>query len=504
MSITIYFVRKEKYLFYYSLTFIMLTFVYIFLFYQQLFPDWISFILMNILVIFSQILIIISIRSLYKQKVFVPRLFILFALLIISLIYYTYIDFSINARIIITSVFSSLYLLDVLLFVNRHKSEVIPSISKSVKIITVISIVNWMSRIFFALSSDINIRYLIDQGSSTSIYYIIALISMSVWFALYILLEASQSIYDLQLKNNELSKLALIDNLTQLANRHYFDHDIEFLIAISNRNQSKLSMLMVDLDRFKLVNDNFGHLVGDDVLKQAAEILRDSVRSSDRVYRWGGEEFVIVIPETDNVHAGVVAEKICQNFRDAKFDVIGNITVSIGVASYDKNKPLDDWFKRVDLALYQAKQTGRDRWVSWLDDEMLPVLFNRFEWTKEFESGNKEIDNEHMSLANQINELHDLILSSSSIELIYKSIDKLTNHLQEHFKNEEAIITKKGYVDSLQHRSIHLRLLNEYEIIRLKTIRGEISFAAFISFVIDKVFLNHVLTADKQFFDVVK
>ena len=361
-----------------------------------------------------------------------------------------------------------------------------------------------MSRIFFALSSDINIRYLVDQGSSTSIYYIIALISMSVWFALYILLEASQSIYHLQLKNDELSKLALIDNLTQLANRHYFDHDIEFLIAISNRNQSKLSMLMVDLDRFKLVNDNFGHLVGDDVLKHAAEILRDSVRSSDRVYRWGGEEFVIVIPETDNVHAGVVAEKICQNFRNAKFDVIGNITVSIGVASYDKNKPIDDWFKRADLALYQAKQTGRDRWVSWLEDELLPVLFNRFEWTKEFESGNKEIDNDHMSLANQINELHDLILNSSSIEIIYQSIDKLTNHLHDHFKNEEAIITKKGYADSLQHRSIHLRLLNEYEIIRLKTIKGEISLAAFISFVIDKVFLNHVLTADKQFFDVVK
>lgn len=504
MALAIYFVRKQKYLFYYSLTFITLAIVYSLLFLQQKFPDWISFILMNGLVVLSQIFVIAGIRLLYKQKPFVPRLFIVFALFILTITYYTYIDFNINARIIAISVFSALHLFDVLLFVNRHKDEVIPTINKSVRIITIISIIIWLSRIIFAINSDLSIKYLVDQGSSTSVYYIVALISMSVWFALYVLLETSQSVYDLALKNDELSKLALIDNLTQLANRHYFDHDIEFLTAITNRNKSKMSMLMVDLDRFKLVNDTFGHLVGDDVLRRAAQILRESVRLSDRIYRWGGEEFVIVIPETGNEQAGHVAEKICENFRNAEFEVIGNITVSIGVASYDKEEPLEDWFKRVDLALYQAKQTGRDRWVSWLDDESLPEHFVRFIWSSEFESGNDEIDNDHKMLAMYVNNLHDLVINLYPIDTIHESIYKMSEHIKAHFMREEYIISKFGYTDLNNHRSIHQRLLGEYEIILKKTINGDISLAAFMSFLVEKVLMHHILDDDKKFFDIVK
>jgi len=504
MALTIYFVRKESYLFYYSLTFITLTVVYLLLFLQQKFPDWISFILMNSLVIISQIFIVVGIRSLYKQKPFVPRFVILFILFIIFMIYFTYIDFNINARIITISIIVAIYLLDNYLFVLRYSNEVIPIVNSSVIIITIISIFNWLSRVYFALNRNIEVKYLVDQGSTTAVYYVIALITMSIWFALYVLLETSQSVYEVSQKNIELSKLALIDNLTKLANRHYFDHDIEFLIAISNRNKSKISMLMIDLDRFKLVNDTYGHLVGDDVLVQSSQILRDSVRMSDRVYRWGGEEFVIIIPETNNEQAGLVAEKICQNFREAHFDVIGNITVSIGVASYDKDEPIEDWFKRVDLALYQAKQTGRNRWVSWLDDESLPQHFYRFVWTKEYESGNREIDQDHLMLANQVNKLHDLIVNGYPIDTIHDFISVLTKHIREHFVREEAIILSKGFVNYMEHRSIHNRLLSEYEIILKKALNGDISLAAYMSFLVEKVLIHHILEDDKQYFDVVK
>lgn len=504
MSIAIYLVRKERYLGFYSFTFLLLGIVYLLLIFQHSFPDWISFIVLNSIVILSHVLLFIGIRLLYKQKAFVPRFFIYYVFLLFLLIYFTYVNFSINARIIIVSIGVCLYLLDNLLFVYRHTKEVIPSVNVGIKFISYISIINWFSRIFFALNRDIEIKYLIDQGSSTAIYYILALISMSVWFSLYIFLETSQSVNNLKEKNVELSKLALIDNLTKLANRHYFDHDIEFLIATTNRNKSQLSMLLIDLDRFKLVNDTHGHLIGDEVLIQSAQILKDSVRTSDRVYRWGGEEFVIIIPETNNKQAGLVAEKICQNFRNSRFDVIGNITVSIGVASYTKDEPIEDWFKRVDLALYQAKQTGRDRWVSWLDDEALPQHFNRFVWTKDLESGNREIDQDHMLLADQVNKLHDLIINSYPIDTIYESIDTLTKHIREHFVREEAIILSKGFVNYMEHRSIHNRLLSEYEIILKKAMNGDISLAAFMSFLVEKVLINHINEDDKQFFSVVK
>ena len=99
MALTIYFVRKQNYLLYYSLTFVTLTFVYLLLFLQQNFPDWISFILMNSLLVISQMFVVIGVRSLYKQKPFVPRFLILFVVLVLLMTYYTYFDFNINGEL---------------------------------------------------------------------------------------------------------------------------------------------------------------------------------------------------------------------------------------------------------------------------------------------------------------------------------------------------------------------------------------------------------------------
>ena len=503
-SYLIYKVRKERYLFYYSLTFIFLSLSYLILFYQKILPIWISFVVMNIMILLSQIFIVSGIRVLYNQIPIPKRFNIYITVFTISMLFFTYIQSNTNIRISIISLTITSLLIDLLWVINKYKNNVTLQVHKTLQFVIHFSIFNWLSRIYFAFSVGKDTSYVVDQGITTVVYYIIALIFLSVWFALFIWLETTQSVIKLEEKNTELSKLALIDNLTKLANRHYFDHDIAFLIAITNRNKSKLSMLMVDLDRFKLVNDTYGHLVGDDVLIQSSQILRDSVRTSDRVYRWGGEEFVIIVPETNNEQASLVAEKICENFRNAKFNVIGNITVSIGVASYDKDEPLEDWFKRVDLALYQAKQTGRDRWVSWLDDEALPQHFNRFVWTKDLESGNREIDQDHMLLASQVNKLHDLIINSYPIDTIYESIDTLTKHIREHFVREEAIILSKGFVNYMEHRSIHNRLLSEYEIILKKAMNGDISLAAFMSFLVEKVLINHINEDDKQFFSVVK
>ena len=503
-SYLIYKVRKERYLFYYSLTFIFLSLSYLILFYQKILPIWLSFVVMNIMILFSQIFIITGIRVLYTLTPIPKRFLIYITVYTFLMLFFTYTQSNTNIRITIISFTISALLIDLLWVINRNKNKVASQVHKTLRFVIFFSIFNWLSRVYFAFSVGKDTTYVVDQGITTVVYYIIALIFLSIWFALFIWLETTQSVIKLEEKNIELSKLALIDNLTKLANRHYFDHDIEFLTAITNRNKSKLSMLMIDLDRFKLVNDTYGHLVGDEVLIHSSQILKDSVRTSDRVYRWGGEEFVIIVPETNNEQAGLVAEKICQNFRDAHFDVIGNITVSIGVASYDKDEPLEDWFKRVDLALYQAKQTGRNRWVSWLDDESLPQHFNRFVWTKEFESGNREIDHDHMMLAVQVNHLHNLIVNSYPIDTIHDSITSLTKHIREHFVREEAIILSKGFVNYMEHRSIHNRLLSEYEIILKKAMNGDISLAAFMSFLVEKVLINHILEDDKQFFNVVK
>lgn len=503
MSFIIYRARKEKYLIFYFLPFLTLSITYSLLLFQESLPEWIGFILTNVLVLLSQVFVISGVRMLYSFKPISKMNIVYFILLIIGMYYYSYINFNLNARVIIVSSILSIALIEILILVRKNKNKVHKSINSIVNTISLISLSIWIFRIVYTLVFNLNNSFLIDQGTSLGIFYFIGMIIISVWFSLYLAIESTQSVLVLEEKNVELSNLALIDHLTNLANRNYLEYDINFLIASSNRNNTKLSLLMIDLDRFKLVNDTYGHLVGDDVLKKSAQILKESVRSSDRIYRWGGEEFVIVVPDTNNDEAKLLAEKICKNFRQAKFDVIGNITVSIGIASYDKTEKYEDWFKRADLALYQAKQTGRNRWVAWLDNESLPVHFSRFEWNSSFESGIRELDNDHKLLASYINNLHDLIVNQYPIDTIHQAIFDITEHIKQHFILEESIIMKRGYKDYLEHRSIHQRLLSEYEIMFKKAMNSDISLAALMSYLVEKILIDHIANEDSKFFDVI-
>jgi diguanylate cyclase (GGDEF)-like protein len=161
--------------------------------------------------------------------------------------------------------------------------------------------------------------------------------------------------------------LATVDALTGCLNRRAFMERLERELDRVSRYQTEFSVLMIDLDRFKTVNDSRGHLVGDSVLRQMGDLLRREVRSVDLAARYGGEEFVIVLPETDTEGALVFAERLRKRVQQANFAEMGdplNITVSIGVAcaSSDEDVPTpDSLIERADEALYRAKNQGRNR-----------------------------------------------------------------------------------------------------------------------------------------------
>ena len=135
----------------------------------------------------------------------------------------------------------------------------------------------------------------------------------------------------------------------------------------ARRYDSVITLLMVDLDNFKQVNDNHGHLVGDDVLREVAMQLQHAVRTMDVVARYGGEEFVVVLPETSLAGATIFAERIRENVETATFSGLRGVplklTASIGVSSYPSTtvQTVDDLFARADEALYRAKADGRNR-----------------------------------------------------------------------------------------------------------------------------------------------
>ncbi len=153
------------------------------------------------------------------------------------------------------------------------------------------------------------------------------------------------------------------DALTGLFNRRVFNDRIDNLIESSRRYQRPLTMLSMDLDYFKEINDNLGHQRGDEVLVSVAEVLQEGVRSTDLLVRMGGDEFLVVLDDTNLKSAQILAERLCRAVGN--LNVWANSTtklgISIGIAQLEKNEDLSQWLERADDILYHAKAKGRSR-----------------------------------------------------------------------------------------------------------------------------------------------
>jgi diguanylate cyclase (GGDEF)-like protein len=170
---------------------------------------------------------------------------------------------------------------------------------------------------------------------------------------------------DLQILNKKLKELATRDSLTGILNRGSFFETAQHLLILSQRQKLPASFLLVDLDNFKMVNDTYGHFVGDKVLIHFTQTIQKSLRKSDLIGRVGGEEFAIFLPDTGNDDAFQFAEKLRKIISHSVLKVDGKVvayTVSIGVESSEpKDHLIDELFKRADMKLYGAKDKGRDR-----------------------------------------------------------------------------------------------------------------------------------------------
>ncbi len=179
-------------------------------------------------------------------------------------------------------------------------------------------------------------------------------------------LTALRDITERKLFESELKRQARIDHLTGVSNRGYFMDQAELELSRAVRYNKPLSLYMLDIDFFKKVNDSYGHKIGDLVLIKLAEVCRQTLREVDIIGRVGGEEFVILLPETDLDEATEVAERLRESIAKSKVPLEGGLplhfTVSIGVTSLvSRDDNLDVLLNLADKALYEAKEKGRNR-----------------------------------------------------------------------------------------------------------------------------------------------
>lgn len=164
--------------------------------------------------------------------------------------------------------------------------------------------------------------------------------------------------------HEEIYRLTTVDGLTQIYNKRYFTEVLEREISRSHRYGRELSLIMFDIDHFKNVNDTYGHLAGDYVLKHLASVIKARIRREDIMARYGGEEFAIILPEIENYNGLRFAEKIRQLVERTAFvfeETTIPITISIGVAtSTEETRSVEEFIKQADDHLYEAKRSGRN------------------------------------------------------------------------------------------------------------------------------------------------
>ncbi len=164
---------------------------------------------------------------------------------------------------------------------------------------------------------------------------------------------------------NNYRQLSITDELTGLYNQRHFFKRLKAELDRAQRYSKTVSLILMDVDDFKIFNDSHGHLEGDKVLRRAGQIILSHIRSSDSAFRYGGEEFVVIMPETGASSTVNVAERIRKKFKSHAFEPQENsrehLTISIGMAEYASGEAMDAFVKRADANMYKAKELGKDR-----------------------------------------------------------------------------------------------------------------------------------------------
>lgn len=299
--------------------------------------------------------------------------------------------------------------------------------------------------------------------------------------------------------NHRYYNIAITDHLTELYNRHYLEMHIEDTLELCRRYDFPVSIVMLDIDHFKQVNDQYGHDVGDIVLTKLSMLLKKATRKNDIIARWGGEEFVVIMLKSNIDHAVEYAEKIRQIIGKRKIHNDITVTISLGVSQWTRDEPIEETFKRADEGLYLSKRLGRNRISAMYQQH--DVISKGIQWSSVYEFGHSVIDLEHKNLLKLANEL---LVEHWNDEVFKEKLNHLVKEISSHFISEEEILKNIGYEDLNFHQQVHAevkRLVIE-EVERFN--HGEVGSEKIAVKMLQTYIMGHLITEDIKFFDLIK
>lgn len=303
--------------------------------------------------------------------------------------------------------------------------------------------------------------------------------------------------------NEQLHWNSRTDVLTGLFNRRHITEKIQAEFEAFHHISSSFSLIIADVDHFKQVNDVYGHNGGDFILGSLAKEFTKAIRSCDTVARWGGEEFLCLLPATDTITAMAIAERMRSIVADQNFVWEGNslkISMTFGVATIGKGDTVDRLIGRADQALYWGKKTGRNRVVDGNDLQTLLEPVKRIKWNKDWESGNQIIDQQHRQLLEISTNIVDLFVFQAPSSQIATQLDHLLEHLIRHFFDEEELMTRLGYTEIKAHALVHENIIKDARRIKGNFLGGQFNSTDFFDFLVGNIIMKHLLTDDVKFF----
>lgn len=305
---------------------------------------------------------------------------------------------------------------------------------------------------------------------------------------------------------DDVQQRAARDPLTGLATKPVLADAAERALDEQRRYAHPVSLVFCDIDRFKSINDTYGHAVGDVVLREAAQRVRRTLRTVDLAARYGGEEFVLLLPNTGIAGARRIAERVRIALAASVIAPAGEVTASFGVAQAAPDESFQAWLDRADAAMYAAKRSGRNRVLEALPPAGIPGVepigptFLRLVWCSDYESGDTRIDSEHERLFITANEVLAAALDDVGTRLL-PPLDLLIEQCRMHFADEENILARLAFPELSRHAKVHAALLQRAMGLREAFAQGRGDAFALVNFLARDVVALHILREDRRYFE---